>query len=148
MWLAFLGYPNHPNSRLYQYPPPMKIYYDGECNVCKLVVQKLISYDRKGQVSSGTLQDLASDESETRRLGLNPNRIQEGMLFVDKNGIATAGFFAFKSFFSYTKRPLGLYLLFNIPLVWIPGTLTYKLFSKNRRRFGCGSSTCDLKHPH
>lgn len=119
------------------------VLFDGVCNYCNDIVNKIINADNKDLFRFVALQSEKGKEI-VKHMGLNPN-IDSIVLY--QPGIAY--YIKSEAVFKITKQLNSNFILFNI-LSWFPTNLTnigYDYFAKNRYKWYGKKDTCMIPTP-
>lgn len=113
---------------------PYTVVYDGECEVCIRTVNRLREWDRDARF------ELAAYQSEgvmDRFPEIAEREFRESVQLIGPGGERWQGADAVEKILELVPRVRPLAWLFRIPLMRPIARLAYRLFSRNRSRFGC-----------
>ena len=114
---------------------PWTVVYDGECTVCIRSVNALRDRDRDG------LFELVAYQSEgvmDRFPNITEREFHESVQLIGPDGGRWHGADAVEKIFALLPGARPLAWIFKIPLVRPLARRAYRLFARNRARFGCG----------
>ncbi len=117
------------------------LLYDGDCGFCRLWVERLRRWDRKGAIRCVPAQERAAVA------GLPPiddDALDRAMHLVMPDGTVFAGGRAVPAVLQYLPGWRWLGGLFRLPgAPWVTD-MVYSNIAKRRHRLGCGSERCRI----
>lgn len=114
---------------------PWTVIYDGECDVCIRSVNTLRDWDRYGRFEMIAYQ---SEGVTDRFPDITEREFHESVQLVGPDSGRWEGADAVEKILSLTPRARPISWLFRIPFARPVARVLYRLFSRNRSRFGCG----------
>lgn len=114
---------------------PYTVVYDGDCRVCRRMVQRLKAWDRHG-----TFEIVASQDTGVRaRFPWIPARAyRESVQLVGPGGSTWQGAAAIERILDLLPRGRLISWIFHVPFVRRIADRLYRWFARNRYRLGCG----------
>lgn len=124
---------------------PAKVFYDGECPLCRREAAHFRTRDKTGQLQ---FVDIAATGFDARRYGLDPVRIHEVMHAQTADGRTHTELDAFRVIWRAMPRlSLAgvLLLIFALPGMNYLGGIAYRWFARNRYRLTgrCKDGACE-----
>lgn len=116
-------------------PAPWTVVYDGECEVCLVSVNRLRDWDRAGRFEMVAYQ---SEGVMARFPDITEAEFRESVQLIGPERGRWAGADAVEKILGLVPRTRPLAWLFRVPLVRPIARRVYRLFARNRHRFGCG----------
>lgn len=114
---------------------PWTLVYDGHCDVCIRSVNVLRDLDREGRFEMVAYQSAGVPE---RFPGISREEFEESVQLIGPEGRRWHGADAVEKVFELVPRARPLSWLFRIPLARPIARWAYRVFARNRHRFGCG----------
>lgn len=114
---------------------PWTVVYDGECSVCIRSVNALRDHDRHARFELVAYQ---SEGVMERFPDIPEAEFREAVQLIGPNGRRWAGADAVEKIFQLVPAARPLAWIFRIPLLRPLARRAYRLFARNRSRFGCG----------
>lgn len=114
---------------------PWTLVYDGQCRVCIGSVNKIRDWDRHGRFEMVAYQAEGVPE---RFPNISRQQFEESVQLIGPEGGRWEGPAAVEKIFELVPRARPFAWLFRIPLARPIARALYRLFARNRHRFGCG----------
>jgi predicted DCC family thiol-disulfide oxidoreductase YuxK len=114
---------------------PWTLVYDGECQVCIASVNRLRDWDRDGRFEMVAYQ---SEGVKERFPAISDREFEESVQLIGPEAGRWEGAEAVEKVFELVPRTRPLAWLFRIPFARPVARWAYRLFARNRGRFGCG----------
>ena len=114
---------------------PWVLVYDGECAVCIRTVNALRDRDRDGRFEMVAYQGRGVTE---RFPAISDAEFRASVQLIGPEGRRWQGADAIEQIFTLVPGARPLAWLFRIPLARPIARRLYRLFARNRHRFGCG----------
>lgn len=121
--------------------PRYTLIFDGGCTVCQKSVDWVSGWDTAGVVECVPYQDPSVAE---RFPHFSVEAMDEEIHLVAPDGAVTRGSEAVEELLRVTDRPPPLAWLFSLPGGRTAARIGYRMFARNRHRFGCGEH-CSLQ---
>ncbi len=115
--------------------PPWTVVYDGQCTVCTRSVNLIRDRDRDGRFELVAYQ---SDGVPERFPEISRREFEESVQLIGPEGGRWEGAAAIEKILELLPRTRPLAWLFRLPLARPVARWAYRLFARNRGRFGCG----------
>jgi predicted DCC family thiol-disulfide oxidoreductase YuxK len=113
---------------------PYTVVYDGQCDVCIRMVNRLRDWDRDARFEMVAYQ---SDGVMGRFPDISEREFRESVQLIGAEGVRWEGADAVEKILELVPRARPLAWLFRIPLARPIARRAYRTFSRNRSRFGC-----------
>lgn len=113
---------------------PWVVIYDGACAVCTRTVNRLREWDRDARFEMVPYQ---ADGVRERFPEITAEEFERSVQLIGPEG-RFQGAAAVERILALVPRGRPLAWLFRIPLVRPIAERVYRLFARNRHRFGCG----------
>ena len=114
---------------------PWTVVYDGECQVCIRSVNLLRDWDRHGRFEMVAYQ---SEGVPERFPEISQREFEESVQLIGPDRERWEGAAAVEKILELVPRGRPLRWLFRIPFARPIARRVYRLFARNRDRFGCG----------
>lgn len=113
---------------------PWTLVYDGTCNVCSRLARRVARWD-----SRHVIQMIASqnDTVATRFSWISPEDFRAAMYLIAADGRSWSGAAAARKLLAILPYGFLLGWLWGLPTFGALADRGYRLFSRNRYRFGC-----------
>ncbi len=120
----------------------LDVIYDGQCSLCSRIVRIMKFFDVFRQLRFYNLHDHKAIRVKFSMIDYAD--LPNFMYAIDEKRKFFRGFYAFRRIL-----PVSPFFWLLIPLFYFPGasligTAVYRWVAKNRKRFGCGSSSCPI----
>ncbi len=117
------------------------IFYDGNCKICNSTIfflKKKTSLDFKPEPVFGGQSNLLTT------FNLTNFDVLHSMWLISDSGEKYSGYYAFKYIFINYSKSFWYKFIFKLKISDILGPKVYKIFSRNRKHFGCQSNICSI----
>lgn len=114
---------------------PWVVVYDGECDVCIRTVNRLRDWDRDGVLELVAYQSAGVVD---RFPDISEREFRDAVQLIGPEGGRREGAEAVEKILKLVPRARPLRWLFRVPLARPLARRLYRLFARNRDRFGCG----------
>jgi predicted DCC family thiol-disulfide oxidoreductase YuxK len=113
---------------------PWTLVYDGSCNVCSRLVRRVQKWDTRHVIQAVASQN---DTASTRFPWISREEFDESMYVVAADGRTWSGADAARQLLRILPFGWLLGLLWGLPTFGALADRGYRLFARNRYRFGC-----------